>query len=48
MTNEYIETVSERYIELYEKIIGDSFVKSDISNIESRILENVENYLKNR
>lgn len=48
MTNEYIETVSERYIELYEKIIGDSFVKSDISNIEARILENVENYLKNR
>lgn len=48
MTSEYIETVSERYIELYEKIIGDSFVKSDISNIEARILENVENYLKNR
>ena len=48
MTDEYIATVSERYIELYENIIGEAFVKSDISNIEARILENVENYLKNR
>jgi phosphoribosylaminoimidazole-succinocarboxamide synthase len=48
MTDEYITTVSERYIELYENIIGEAFVKSDISNIEARILENVENYLKNR
>lgn len=48
MTDEYIATVSERYIELYENIIGEAFVKSDITNIEARILENVENYLKNR
>lgn len=48
MTDDYIATVSERYIELYENIIGEAFVKSDISNIEARILENVENYLKNR
>jgi phosphoribosylaminoimidazole-succinocarboxamide synthase len=32
MTEEYIETVSERYIELYEKILGEKFVKADISN----------------
>lgn len=48
MTDDYIATVSERYIELYENIIGEAFVKSDISNIEARILKNVENYLKNR
>lgn len=48
MTDEYIATVSERYIELYENIIGEPFVKSDITNIEARILENVEHYLKNR
>lgn len=48
MTDDYIATVSERYIELYENIIGEAFVKSDISNIEARISENVENYLKNR
>ena len=46
MTDTYIETVSERYIELYENITGDTFVKADISNIEKRIEENVLSYLK--
>jgi phosphoribosylaminoimidazole-succinocarboxamide synthase len=36
MTEEYIETVSERYIELYEKILGEK-LKADISNINERI-----------
>lgn len=45
MTQEYVESVSERYIELFENIIGEKFVKSDISNIEARIQENVEAYL---
>ena len=46
MTDEYIASVSERYIELYENIIGEKFVKADISNIQARIEENVLNYLK--
>ncbi|APS40285.1 phosphoribosylaminoimidazolesuccinocarboxamide synthase [Salegentibacter sp. T436] len=46
MGDEYIESVSERYIELYEKITGEAFVKSDISNIETRIENNVLEYLK--
>ncbi|WP_309641912.1 phosphoribosylaminoimidazolesuccinocarboxamide synthase [Flavobacterium sp.] len=46
MTNEYIETVSERYIELYENIIGAAFVKADIANIHQRIEKNVLEYLK--
>ena len=46
MTEAYIETVSERYIELYENIIGEKFVKADISNIHERIEANVLNYLK--
>ena len=33
MTDEYIDSVSERYIELYENILGDKFMKADISNI---------------
>ncbi|WP_432221378.1 phosphoribosylaminoimidazolesuccinocarboxamide synthase [Flavobacterium sp. TMP13] len=45
MTDAYIETVSERYIELYEKILGEKFVKADIANIEERINTNVLNYL---
>jgi phosphoribosylaminoimidazole-succinocarboxamide synthase len=48
MTDEYIETVSERYIELFENIIGESFVKADISNIQERIEKNVLRYLENR
>ncbi len=47
MTDEYIVSVSERYIELYENILGESFVKADISNIEARIEKNVLNFLKN-
>lgn len=45
MTDEYIETVSERYIELYENILGEPFVKADISNIEERIEKNVNAFL---
>ena len=46
MTDEYIETVSERYIELYENIIGEKFVKADVTNIQERIEKNVVTYLK--
>jgi phosphoribosylaminoimidazole-succinocarboxamide synthase len=48
MSDEYIATVSERYIELYENILGEQFVKADISNINERIEKNVLEYLKNR
>ena len=46
MSDEYIETVSERYIELYENITGETFVKGDVSNIQARIESNVLGYLK--
>jgi phosphoribosylaminoimidazole-succinocarboxamide synthase len=45
MSDEYIQTVSERYIELYENITGETFVKADVSGIEERIERNVLNYL---
>lgn len=45
MSDEYIETVSERYIELYENITGEKFVKADVSNIHERIQKNVLEYL---
>ncbi len=45
MTEEYIASVSERYIELYENILGEKFVKADISNINERIEKNVLAYL---
>jgi radical SAM superfamily enzyme YgiQ (UPF0313 family) len=43
MTEEYTESVSERYIELFENIIGEKFVKADISDINERIEKNVVN-----
>ncbi len=46
MSDEYIKTVSDRYVELYENITGESFEKADISNIQERIETNVLNYLK--
>ncbi|MFE3866455.1 phosphoribosylaminoimidazolesuccinocarboxamide synthase [Flavobacterium sp. LS2P90] len=48
MTDEYIQSVSERYIELYENILGEKFVKADITNIDERIEKNVLEYLANR
>lgn len=46
MSDDYIESVSERYIELYEKITGSKFIKADVSNIHGRIEKNVLEYLK--
>src|SRR5690554_1426926 len=46
MSDEYVITVSERYIELYENITGEKFVKADVSNIHERIEKNVLGYLK--
>jgi len=48
MNSEYVKRVSNRYIELYEKITGSNFVKSDIKDIHSRIQENVENYFQSK
>ncbi|OUD34696.1 phosphoribosylaminoimidazolesuccinocarboxamide synthase, partial [Flavobacterium psychrophilum] len=48
MNQEYITSVSERYIELYENILGEKFVKADISSINDRIEKNVLEYLQNK
>lgn len=47
MPDEFVQVVSERYIELYEMITGKKFEKADTTNIENRIQENVDEYLKN-
>ena len=46
MTYEIVTSISERYIELYEHITGEKFVKEDTSNIAERIEKNVTEYLK--
>ena len=45
MPNDFVELVTNRYIELYELIVGSKFVKSDTTNITERIQQNVVNYL---
>ena len=45
MNEEKINEISDRYIELYEKITGETFIKSDVSNISERIEKNVLAFL---
>jgi len=47
MDEAFVLSVSERYIELYENITGDKFVKSDLSDMQGRIDHNVRNFLNN-
>ena len=46
MSEAYVTSVSERYIELYEKITGENFIKADTTDIAQRIEDNVLGYLK--
>ena len=46
MTPEIVNSISERYIELYEHITGETFVKADTAELASRIDKNVTEYLK--
>lgn len=45
ITDEYAESVSERYIELYEHIVGEKFVKAEDADLAARIEKNVSDYL---
>ncbi|MDD4149274.1 MAG: phosphoribosylaminoimidazolesuccinocarboxamide synthase [Bacteroidales bacterium] len=46
MNDEIVNSISERYIELYEKITGETFVKANTNDIENRIHDNVDGFLK--
>lgn len=46
MTPEVVNSISERYIELYEKIVGEKFVKADTSNVLKRVENNINDFLK--
>tara|TARA_B100001758_G_C18365408_1_gene588197 strand:- start:169 stop:1116 length:948 start_codon:yes stop_codon:yes gene_type:complete len=45
MSEDYCNSVSNRYIELFERITGDKFVKEDVSDVINRVEENILNYL---
>jgi phosphoribosylaminoimidazole-succinocarboxamide synthase len=46
MSDEFVESVSERYIELYEGITGEKFIREDASNVISRVERNILGFLK--
>jgi len=46
MTEEYVNSVSDRYIELYEHIIGEKFEKEETGDLAARIEKNVTDFLK--
>lgn len=48
MSEAFVESVSERYIELYENITGDAFVKADINDVKARIEKNITEYINSK
>jgi len=46
MTDEFVQTVSERYIELYEKITGDKFYEADTERINTRVESNIMSWIQ--
>jgi len=47
MPDDFVKVVTDRYVELFEKITGRSFEMADTSDITKRIQSNVDNYLSN-
>ena len=48
MPNEFVETVTARYIELYEKITGEKFFRADTERINTRVEANIMDFLTNK
>ena len=46
MSEEFVASVSERYIELFEHITGEKFVKQEVDDVLKRVENNILNYLK--
>jgi phosphoribosylaminoimidazole-succinocarboxamide synthase len=46
MTDDFVYQVSERYIELFERITGEKFLKADITNVPERIRKNCTAFLR--
>ena len=45
MSDAYVHSVSERYIELYEKVTGKMFQRADVNAVLKRVEENILTYL---
>jgi phosphoribosylaminoimidazole-succinocarboxamide synthase len=47
MSDEFVEQISDRYIELFEHITGDKFEKAELIDVNERIYQNVKNFIEN-
>ncbi len=47
MSDEFVDSVSERYIELFEHITGEKFVKQEVDDVLNRVENNILSYLNN-
>ena len=47
MSVEFVNSVSERYIELFELITGEKFIKQEVEDVLKRVENNILNYLSN-
>ena len=45
MSDAFVQEISDRYIELYESIIGEKFDRIDVSQVLSRVEKNILNWL---
>jgi len=48
MSQEFVSSVSDRYIELFEQITGDSFERADVSSVADRVEQNILKFLENQ
>ena len=46
MDDDFVNLVSERYIELYENITGEKFIRADVSNVPARVESNIKIFLE--
>ena len=48
MSDDFVEQISDRYIELFEHITGDKFVKSELVDVNDRIYQNISKFIENK
>lgn len=48
MSDDFVDQISDRYIELYEHITGDKFVKSDLVDVNARIYQNISKFMQDK
>lgn len=48
MSDDFVMQVSDRYIELFEHITGDKFVKAELEDVNARIFQNISKFLRER